>query len=183
VNGIDGELDHRPAGELRLRTNFNDLAAQHLLKLLLADFTSEYPMGRLYTDHLIHALAYRVLVLARDVSPSNATRPASGLPIRILKRVVDKMQVLDNELSLESLAQESGYSRVHFVRMFRAATGRSPHNYLLNLRIERARELLSNPALSLTDIALDCGFSSHSHMTRVFRQFLGVTPSEYRRAL
>jgi len=53
----------------------------------------------------------------------------------------------------------------------------------MNLRIERARELLSNPALSLTDIALDCGFSSHSHMTRVFRQFLGVTPSEYRRAL
>jgi len=42
VNGIDAELDHRPAGELRLRTSFNDLAAQHLLKLLLADFTSEY---------------------------------------------------------------------------------------------------------------------------------------------
>src|SRR5262252_2124679 len=74
VNGIDGELDHLPAGELRLRTNFNDLAAQHLLKLLLEDFTSEYPMGRLYTDHLIHALAYRVLVLARDVS--GGSRPA-----------------------------------------------------------------------------------------------------------
>jgi len=183
VNGIDLELDHRPAGELRLRTNFKDPAAQQLLKLLLADFASECPAGRLYSDHLIHALACRVLVFGRDVSPSNATRPASGLPTRILKRVVDKMQVLDDELSLESLAQESGYSRVHFVRMFRAATGRSPHNYLLNLRIERARELLSNPALPLTDIALDCGFSSHSHLTRVFRQFVGVTPSEYRRGL
>jgi len=183
VNGIDLELDHRPAGELRLRSNIKDPAAQQLLKLLLADFASECPAGRLYTDHLIHALAYRVVVLTRDVSPSDATRPVSGLPTRILKRVVDKMQVLDDELSLESLAQESGYSRVHFVRMFRAATGRSPHNYLLNLRIERARELLSNPALSLTDIALDCGFSSHSHLTRVFRQFLGVTPSECRRAL
>ncbi|HEX2679768.1 MAG TPA: helix-turn-helix transcriptional regulator [Candidatus Dormibacteraeota bacterium] len=183
VNGIDGELDHRPAGELRLRKSFKDAAAQQLLKLLLSDGAGEGPAGRLYSDHLIHALAYRVLVFGRDVSPSNATRPASGLPTRILKRVVDKMQVLDNELSLESLAQESGYSRVHFVRMFRAATGRSPHNYLLNLRIERVRELLANPALSLTDIALDCGFSSHSHMTRAFRQFLGVTPSEYRRAL
>jgi AraC family transcriptional regulator len=183
VNGIDLELDHRPAGELRLRTNFKDPAAQQLLKLLLADGAGEGPAARLYSDHLIHALAYRVLVFGRDVTPSNATRPASGLPNRILKRVVDKMQVLDDELSLESLAQESGYSRVHFVRMFRAATGRSPHNYLLNLRIERARELLSNPALSLTDIALDCGFSSHSHLTRVFRQFVGVTPSEYRRGL
>jgi len=183
VNGIDLELDHRPAGELRLRTNFKDPAAQQLLELLLADFASECPAGRLYTDHLIHALAYRVLVLARDVPPAAVTKPASGLPDRILKRVVDKVRVLDDQLSLQSLAQESGYSRVHFVRMFRAATGRSPHNYLLNLRIERARELLSNPGLSLTDIALACGFSSHSHFTRVFRQFLGVTPSEYRRCL
>src|SRR5215469_14610066 len=183
VNGVDAELDHRPAGELRLRTNFKDPAAQQLLKLLLADFASECPAARLYTDQLIHALAYRVLVLARDVSPSGATKPASGLPNRILKRVVDKMRVLDAQLSLQSLAQESGYSRVHFVRMFRAATGRSPHNYLLNMRVERARELLSNPALSLIEIALDCGFSSHSHMTRVFRQFLGITPSEYRRSL
>jgi AraC family transcriptional regulator len=183
VNGIDAELDHRPAGELRLRTNFNDPPSQQLLKLLLLDAAGEGPAGRLYSNHLIHALAYRVLVFGRDVSPSNAARPASGLPNRILKRVVDKMQVLDDKLSLETLAQESGYSRVHFVRMFRAATGRSPHNYLLNLRIERARELLSNPALPLTDIALDCGFSSHSHLTRVFRQFVGVTPSEYRRGL
>src|SRR5215471_14723403 len=183
VNGIDGELDHRPAGELRLRTNFDDLAAQHLLKLLLTDFTSKYPMGRLYTDHLIHALAYRVLVLARDAFPSGGSRPASALPARILRRVVDKMRVLDSQHSLQSLAQESGYSRVHFVRMFQAATGRSPHNYLMNMRVERARELLSNRQLSLIEIAFDCGFSSHSHMTRVFRHFLGVTPSEYRRGL
>jgi AraC family transcriptional regulator len=183
VNGIDAELDRRPAGELRLRTNFNDPAAQQLLKLLLADFSGESPAGKLYTDHLVHALAYRVLVFARDVSPSGATRPVSGLPSRILKRVLDRMRDSDDQLSLESLAQESGYSRVHFIRMFKAATGRSPHNYLLNMRIERVRELLANPALSLTDIALECGFSSHSHMTRAFRQLLGVTPSEYRRAL
>jgi len=183
VNGIDAELDHRPGGELRHRTNFNDPAAQQLLKLLLADSASECQAGRLYTDHLIHALAYRVLVLARNVSPSKATRPTSGLPNRVLKRVVDKMRILDDEVSLQSLAQVSGYSRVHFLRMFRAATGRSPHNYLMNMRVERARELLSNSAFSLIEIALECGFSSHSHMTRVFRQFLGVTPSEYRRAL
>src|SRR5215469_2418527 len=182
VNGIDAELDRRPAGELRHRTNFNDPAAQQLLKLLEADFGSESPGGKLYTDHLIHALAYRVLILSRDALPSGATKPASGLPSHILKRVVDKMRV-DSQLGLQSLAQESGYSRVHFIRMFKAATGQSPHNYLLNMRVERVRELLSKPALSLTDIALDCGFSSHSHMTRVFRQFLGVTPSEYRRAL
>src|SRR4029077_20979650 len=56
-------------------------------------------------------------------------------------------------------------------------------NYLLNLKLERARELLRNPSISLIDIALDCGFSSHSHMSRLFHKFVGVTPSAYRRSL
>jgi AraC family transcriptional regulator len=93
------------------------------------------------------------------------------------------MRTLDTELSLQVLAKESGYSRVHFVRMFRAATGYTPHNYLLKLRLDRVRELLAKPTLSLTDIALECGFSSHSHLSRVFRQVLGAAPSEYRRSL
>jgi AraC family transcriptional regulator len=93
------------------------------------------------------------------------------------------MRCFSCDLSLQALANESGYSRVHFVRMFRAATGSSPHNYLLNLRLERARELLKNPSLSLIDIALDCGFSSHSHMSRLFHKRVGVTPSAYRRSL
>jgi AraC family transcriptional regulator len=49
--------------------------------------------------------------------------------------------------------------------------------------MKRVRELLVSPTLSLTDIALECGFSSHSHLSRVFRQVLGATPSEYRRSL
>jgi AraC family transcriptional regulator len=99
VNGIDVELDRRPAGELRLRTNFQDRAARQLLKLLLADFATECPASRLYTDHLIHALAYRVLVLAKDVFPPGTTKPASGLPNRILRRVLDKMRVSDDKLA------------------------------------------------------------------------------------
>ena len=67
--------------------------------------------------------------------------------------------------------------------MFRAATGYSPHNYLLNLKLERAQELLRNPSMSLIDIALDCGFSSHSHMSRLFHKIVGVTPSAYRRSV
>jgi AraC family transcriptional regulator len=93
------------------------------------------------------------------------------------------MRNLDTDLSLQVLAKESGYSRVHFIRMFRAATGYAPHNYLLKLRVDRVRELLVSSTLSLTEIALECGFSSHSHLSRVFRQVLGATPSEYRRSL
>ena len=109
--------------------------------------------------------------------------PDRKAAIALLRRVVERMQSFDSDLSLQALANESGYSRVHFVRMFKAATGSSPHNYLVNLKLERARELLKIPSMSLIDIALDCGFSSHSHMSRLFHKFVGVTPSAYRRSL
>ena len=74
VNGIDMELDRRPAGELRLRTNFKDPAAQQLLELLFTDLAHGYPAGRLYADHLIHALVYRFLVIGREDDPPNTTK-------------------------------------------------------------------------------------------------------------
>ena len=183
VNEVQAELDRRPGSELRLRADVEDPAAQQLIKLLVADLAEGDPAGRLYTDHLIHALVYRFLVLGREGDPQSTAKQVSALPRHILRRVIERMRNLDTESSLQVLAKESGYSRVHFVRMFRAATGYPPHTYLLKLRVDRARELLAKPTLSLTDIALECGFSSHSHLSRVFRQVLGATPSEYRRSL
>lgn len=183
VNKVHAELDRRLESELTFRANFADPAAQQLMKLLFADSADGHPAGKLYTDHLIHALAYRFLVIGRESDPQSTVKQVSPLPRHILRRVIERMRNLDTDLNLQALAKETGYSRVHFLRMFRAATGYPPHNYLLNLRVDRARELLANPTLSLTDIALECGFSSHSHLTRVFRQLLGSTPSEYRRGL
>jgi AraC family transcriptional regulator len=183
VNEVHAELDSRPESELRVRTIFEDPAAQQLMKLLFDDLADSHPAGRLYTDQLIHALIYRFLFIGREGAPPNTAKQVSALPRHILRRVIERMHNLDTELSLPVLAKESGYSRVHFVRMFRTATGYTPHNYLLKLRVDRARELLASPTLSLTDIALECGFSSHSHLSRVFRQVLGATPSEYRRSL
>ena len=182
VNAVQAELDRRPEGELRLRTNFEDPATQQLMKLLFADSTDGYPAGKLYSDHLIHALVCRFLVIGREDAPPSTVKQVSPLPRHILRRVIERMRNLDTGLSLQALAKESGYSRVHFLRMFRAATGYAPHNYLLKLRVDRVRELLAS-STSLTDIALECGFSSHSHLSRVFRQVLGATPSEYRRRL
>ena len=181
VNAVHAELDRRP--EIEFRLNFEDLAAQQLMKLLFDDLADGHSEGRFYTDHLIHALVYRFLFIGREGAPQSTARQVSPLPTHILRRVIERMRNLDTELSLQVLAKESGYSRVQFLRMFRAATGYTPHNYLLKLRVDRVRELLASPTLSLTDIALECGFSSHSHLSRVFRQVLGATPSEYRRSL
>jgi AraC family transcriptional regulator len=104
------------------------------------------------------------------------------LPPRILRRIRDRIEAeLDTELSLASLAKESGYSRAHFLRMFRAATGLTPHQYVLERRLSTAQQLLRQSKMLLADIALKCGFSSQTHMNDVFRKRLGVTPLEYRR--
>src|SRR5215471_4582260 len=183
VSALESELGHRPKGELRLQLHFQDPAAQQLMTLLLADAHEGFSTERLYTEYLAKALAVRMISQGRQSRPETNNRGASALPRHVLRRIIERMHFFDSDLSLQALANESGYSRVHFVRMFRVATGYSPHNYLLNLKLERVQELLKNPAKSLIDIALDCGFSSHSHMTRLFRKMVGVTPSAYRRSL
>jgi AraC family transcriptional regulator len=101
---------------------------------------------------------------------------------RLLQRVLDRMKAdLAADLDLRTLAAESGYSRSHFLRMFRAAMGCSPHKCLTRLRVEQAKTILREDSVSLIDIALDCGFSSHAHFSNTFRQIVRITPSEYRR--
>jgi transcriptional regulator GlxA family with amidase domain len=101
---------------------------------------------------------------------------------RSLQRVLDRMKAdLATDLDLSTLAAESGYSRSHFLRTFRAAMGCSPHQWLTRLRVEQAKTILRANSISLIDTALDCGFSSHAHFSNTFRQIVGVTPSEYRR--
>ena len=105
------------------------------------------------------------------------------LPHAILQRVTEYMEEhLQDSLSLDQLARETDYCRAHFLRMFRATTGKTPHQYLTQRRIERAKSmLLEAETISLTEIAASCGFSSQSHMTRVFRERVGVTPNEFKR--
>jgi len=183
VSALDSELGRRLKGELRLQLHFQDPAAQQLMTLPLADAREGFSTERLYTEYLAQALAVRMLYQGGQSRPEAINRGASALPRHVLRRIIERMRCFSCDLSLQALANESGYSRVHFVRLFRAATGYSPHNYLLNLKLERARELLRNPSISLIDIALDCGFSSHSHMSRLFHKIVGVTPSAYRRSI
>ena len=183
VSALDAELERRPEGALRVQVNVEDPAAQQLMTLLIADAHEGSTPERLYTESLAQALAVRMLFLGSRTKAPSHKAGTYGLPRHVLRRVIERMRCFRSDLSLQALAHESGYSRVHFVRMFRAATGSSPHQYVLHLKLERARELLQNSSMSLIDIALECGFASHSHLSRVFHTCVGVTPSAYRRSV
>jgi len=181
LHGVEAELDRRPTGPIQELYGTDDTALRDLMLLLTREVEAGGISGRVYSESLSTALAARLLFVSRSFQqPSDVKH--SSLPRRILRRVIDRMEAgLDADLTLTALATESGYSRTHFTRMFKAATGQTPHRYLLELRLGRARSMLMDRTLPLTDIALACGFSSHAHLSTAFRSRFGVAPSAYRR--
>lgn len=103
-----------------------------------------------------------------------------GLSPAVRRRLLDYIEAhLDSQITLSDLASIAGLSEFHLQRMFTASCGISPHGWVLRRRLARAKSLLagSDP---IAQIASACGFSSQSHMTRVFRAMTGTTPSSYR---
>jgi transcriptional regulator GlxA family with amidase domain len=88
---------------------------------------------------------------------------------------------LMEDVPLSRLAERCGLSTRHFARAFRQSTGVPPHRWLLNHRVGYAKELLCNPALSLAEIALACGFADQSHFTRIFTSVVHLSPGLWRR--
>ena len=83
-------------------------------------------------------------------------------------------------ISVTRLAEMSNYSLRQFIRLFKKAFGCIPTEYIANLRMQKARELLRGKTVSITDIALYCGYGDSNYFSRIFRKYNGITPSEYR---
>ena len=180
LDQVETELDKRPSGSLHQLYGTDDFILRELILLLAKEMEAGGPSGKVYAESLSTALATRLLFAGRSLQQPRGPKE-SPLPRRILRRVLARMEdQLDSDLTLTLLAAESGYSRTHFHRMFKAATGQAPHRYLLELRLKKAKSLLADPSLSLIDIAFACGFSSHAHFSTAFRTRYGVSPSEYR---
>ena len=88
---------------------------------------------------------------------------------------------MEDELSLGELAQSVGLSIAHFSEMFRKSTGETPHQFVLRLRLERAKDMLRATELRVLDVAVACGFKTQQHFARVFRHVCRLSPTEYRR--
>jgi len=175
------ELDgpRQPELEYIAATRDGDLLA--LLHLLARELGLGEPSGKLYADSLAFALLARAVAL----SSHHARAPsfdASPLNVRAQERLFEFIEEnLDRNLSLEDLAIQVGYGRGHFLKTFRAAAGTSPHQYLLDRRVERAKVMLKKTSTRLVEIATACGFSSQSHFSTEFRRRVGISPRRYRR--
>jgi AraC family transcriptional regulator len=106
-----------------------------------------------------------------------------GLPLNRLRRVLEYIDShLGDELSLAKLAAISGFSANHFASAFKASTGLSPRRLVIERRIHRARQLLRQTKLPISEVAYVVGFSSQRHLAANFRRIVGFSPQRFRQA-
>ena len=142
-----------------------------------------FPSGRLFLDSVEQAMAV-TLVNGHAVRHRPVQIYRGGLGSARLRRVKELVHAkMEDDLSLDELAQSVGLSTAHFARMFRRSTGKSPHQFVLLQRIERAKAMLRAPDARILDVAIACGFKTQQHFAQVFRDVCGVTPTQYREDL
>jgi AraC family transcriptional regulator len=160
-----------------------DQTLRHLMEVLLREKHDGFLGGSLFVDSVATALASYLLRRYSVASPTERNF-AGGMAPSTLRRCVEFLEAhLEGDLRLSDLAREAGVSTSHFLRIFRQSTGKTPYQFLLHRRVQRARLLMRDLRAPLTEVALATGFADQHHLARVFRRITGVTPSSYRRSL
>jgi AraC family transcriptional regulator len=171
-----GDLNHEPVA-------IEDATISSLGRAMLPALSYSDQVNQLFIDHVLLALGVHVAQTYGGMRP--LSRPVLGglapWQVRRAKEILSAN--LDGRLPLKELAKECGLSVSHFSRAFRRTTGAAPHHWLMTRRVEAAKEKLRDGRMSLSDVALACGFSDQSHLTRVFTGMVRLSPGAWRRAL
>jgi AraC family transcriptional regulator len=157
-----------------------DPVFEHLIDALRAEFARSQPSRGLVIGSLANATA---LYLAQRYGAFPPKLPSykAGLSRERLSRVIDYIEAhLDRDLSLAELSSVACLSPYHFGKMFKRSTGQSPHHYVVDRRVRRAKSLLLARRQTLLEIALSTGFHDQSQFTTVFKHHMGITPGEFR---
>ena len=161
---------------------FRDAKLKDLCRQLCREITLRDNADRLQIEMLAIELAE---VAFRDYSSApEQTRgiPTGGLTRNSARRVLEYAEAnLARGLTLRELAGVAQLSTHHFLRMFKKTMGITPYQYLLERRLERAKDLLRGKRASLAEIALSSGFGSQGHFTNAFHRAVGATPAEFQR--
>ncbi len=162
------------------RSGFRDPLLIQIGFVLWRELEQPHPAGKLYAQTAAQMLAVHLLRHYTSVPP-DIKELSQGLTRQQMRRVTDFILAhLNQDISLDALAQQADFSPYHFARLFRQTTGESPHQFVLRQRVEAAQRLLKETNMPLVSIALESGFANQSHLTRIFKRQLGLTPRTYR---
>ena len=165
--------------ELTLQRGKQDKLLFYLVLSLRNEVANNYESGRVYYDSMLNSLGVHLLgkygVRAKKLQESGLSKAKLDSAIAFIR------QNYTHKLKLADIAEVTGLSEFYFDRLFKKSTGYTPHQYLTQYRIDRAKQLLRQKNLTATQIAKLCGFSNQSYFTRQFREVVGTTPISYRR--
>jgi AraC-like DNA-binding protein len=150
----------------------------------ISEFSSDLSGSELLLDNLNISTSVNLLRASNHIFSEKSLKSHNETDNRCIRRAIDYlMDNYKNNFSLADLSLEMNYSPYHFLRIFKAKTGETPFEYLLNIRVEKSRYLLQKTDYSISQISDLCGFSSCSYFTQAFRRKIGVTPSQYRKGV
>src|SRR4051794_6449770 len=173
-DGAYGEVELRPSRK------FADPRLSAMVAAVHTEMVAGFPSGRLFLDSVEQAMAV-TLVNGHAVRHRPVQIYRGGLGSARLRRIKELVHAkMEDDLSLDEMAQSVGLSTAHFARMFRKSTGETPHQFVLRQRIERAKAMLRAPGARVLDVAVACGFKTQQHFAQVFCDACGVSPTQYR---
>ncbi|KWZ33181.1 AraC family transcriptional regulator [Burkholderia semiarida] len=179
---IGPEHGGSPVDGLTCRVDARDPVLGHLAHAVADSLDAPGPLNALFIEQVGLAMGTHLVrrygnVRARELEHKGALSPAK---VALAKELL--MEKADLGVSIEEVANECDLSRGYFIRAFSRTTGRTPHQWLLEQRVMRARELIETSDMTLADIAVACGFADQSHLNRVFARIVGHPPGAWRRA-
>lgn len=166
--------------EILPQYNIYDPLISQIGTALDAELAARTPKPPIYAESL--ALTLAAHILCRYANPASVRlRRAGPGSVQIQKSIEFMRDNLQQDLTLAEIARSVNMSKYHFAKSFRQAMGISPHRYLTDLRIARARQLLTNISISIEEVAYSVGFTDRSHFSTQFLNTVGTTPGRYRR--
>ena len=184
LNTVAEGLDIDPHRiEIKNRFQVRDEQLENIGWALRAEMESGYPCGRLYFDSLAMAVAARLVRCHSSIS-REPRRLNGRISERRLRQVLSYIEDnLNLNLTLGDIAGVTGLSVSHFKSLFRESVGLPAHQYVIRRRVERAKDLLREGKLSISQVAFETGFAHQSHLARHMRRVLGVSPKNLRQTL
>jgi len=181
LDAVAQESRARRVETLSCQSGRADPIAACLGQALLPALTNPSAVSTLFIEQVALALNIH---FAQTYGGMQEPRPRTT---RRLSRVQERrakeflIDHVGDAISVTAVAAACGLSRSYFIKAFRETTGKTPHKWLLDQRVQKAKALLTQSGTSIADIAAACGFADQSHLTRVFTDTLGIPPGAWRR--
>ena len=155
-------------------------ADAYVMKPFNMDILRRTIVNLIHTHQLLRLKYGRNDQLEEQVDEVKMKSPDDQLLERVMK-VINK-NIGNSDLSVDGIAEEVGISRVHLHRKMKELTGQTPHDFIRNIRLKQAANLLSSQNMNITEVMYACGFNNAASFSTIFKKFYGMSPREFMNA-